>query len=240
MKQIPILMTPEQGKALIAKAIASLPEVEEALEQGTIVVIAGTTNRYVARELLKKIGVEDELPLFYRGATVPRGAKLPASGNVYDVVIQKGQRVEGKTIFDMAPEMGVGDIIFKGANAVNLSAGEAGVLVGNPKLGTTLPLTEAVYGRRVKSIIPVGVEKRVELPINTLCALSTEAESGGPRLAPLPGEVFTEQEAISVLYEIEAEIFAAGGILGAEGAVYFLCSGDEEEIRRLEADLKAL
>ena len=40
--------------------------------------------------------------------------------------------------------------------------------------------------------------------------------------------------------EIEAEIFAAGGILGAEGAVYFLCSGDEEEILRLEADLKAL
>lgn len=240
MKQLPILITPEQGKALIAKAIASLSEVEEAMEKGTIVVVAGTTNRYVARELLKKIGDEDELPLFYRGATVPRGAKLPASGEVCDVVIQNGNRVHGKTIFDIAPEMGVGDIIFKGANAVNLSSGDAGVLVGNPKLGTTLPLTEAVYGRRVKSIIPVGVEKRVELPISTLCALSAEAESNGPRLAPLPGEVFTELEAISVLYEIEAEIFAAGGILGAEGAVYFLCAGDEEELRRLEADLKTL
>lgn len=240
MKQMSIVLTPEQGKKLIARAVASLPEVETALETATIVVIAGTTNRYVAEELLKKAGEPTDTENFYRGITLPRGVKLEGGIAREDVVIEKGKRVRGKTIFDVAGMLKPGDLIIKGGNAVHLASRQAAVLVGNPAVGTTLPIIEAVYGRRVGTVIPVGVEKRVELPIPTLAALSTDGVTAGPRLCPLPGEAFTELDAIPALYDLEAEIFAAGGVMGAEGAVYFLCSGREEDLKRLSADIAAL
>ena len=240
MKQTSVVLTPEQGKKLIARAIAALPDVEEAMEEGTVVVIAGTTNRYVAEALLEKIGEKAELPGFFRGLTVPRGVKAAAMDPLEDVVISKGKRIRGKTIFDVAPDMQAGDLIFKGANAVNLETGEAAVLIGNNKVGTSMPLLEAAYGRRVSVMIPAGVEKRVPAPIGMLAEQVRDPVTAGPRLLPLPGEVFTEIEAIETLYDLEAEILAAGGVMGAEGCVYFLVSGEDEDVDRFVKEAAAI
>lgn len=51
MKQLCI--TPSMGKRLIGKAMVYNPEVKRVLEEGTLVITAGTTNGYVAEELLK-------------------------------------------------------------------------------------------------------------------------------------------------------------------------------------------
>lgn len=230
MKQASVVLTPVQGKKLIARAIAALPEVEEALESGILVIVAGTTNRYVAEEILKKTGEEVSLEGFFRGVTVPRGVKAAGADPVSDVVIRKGKWIKGQTIFDAAPDLKPGDLIFKGANAVDLEAKEAAVLVGNSALGTSKPILEAAYGRRVGVILPVGVEKRVELPVAVLADLARDPDTAGPRLLPLPGEVFTEIDAMETLYGLEAEILAAGGVMGAEGAVYFLVNGEEEDV----------
>ena len=56
MKTIQFYLTPAAGKKLIAKGIASLPEVREALKNGTILIIGGTTNAEVAYELLSTAG----------------------------------------------------------------------------------------------------------------------------------------------------------------------------------------
>ena len=53
------VVTPAAGKRLIAKGISEHPEVLRALKEGTVVVLAGTTNGYVAEELLGKIGQAD-------------------------------------------------------------------------------------------------------------------------------------------------------------------------------------
>jgi hypothetical protein len=47
------VVTPSAGKRLIAKALASHPAVSDALKNGTVVIVAGTTNGYVAEEVLK-------------------------------------------------------------------------------------------------------------------------------------------------------------------------------------------
>ena len=232
MKQTSVVLTPEQGKKLIAKAIAALPDVEEAVKKRTVVIVAGTTDRYVAEALLAKIGEKETLSGFFRGVTVPRGVKAEAADPLEDVVICRGKRVRGKTIYDIAPDMKAGDMIFKGANAVNLESGEAAVLIGNNKVGTSLPILEAAYGRRVSVMIPVGVEKRIPVPVGILAEQVRDPDSSGPRLLPLPGEVFTEIDAIEALYDLDAEILAAGGIMGAEGAVYFLVSGEDEDVDR--------
>jgi hypothetical protein len=52
-------LTPAAGKRLIAKAVLERPDVSTALKSGTVVVIMGSTNAYVANELLKRAGRED-------------------------------------------------------------------------------------------------------------------------------------------------------------------------------------
>ncbi len=49
-------ITPAAGKQLIARALALHPAVNSVLESGTMVIVAGTTNGYVAEEILKKTG----------------------------------------------------------------------------------------------------------------------------------------------------------------------------------------
>ncbi len=68
-----IVLTPSAGKRLIAKATAENPSIRQALNKGTIVIIAGTTNGYVAEELLRKINQEKDFNRahFFRGVTLP-------------------------------------------------------------------------------------------------------------------------------------------------------------------------
>jgi hypothetical protein len=45
-------LTPSESKRLIAKAVAALPEVQEAREHGYLVIGRGSTNAYLIEELL--------------------------------------------------------------------------------------------------------------------------------------------------------------------------------------------
>ncbi|HKL98460.1 MAG TPA: hypothetical protein VJZ06_00975 [Mobilitalea sp.] len=51
-------ISPMAGMKLIAKALIQIPEVLDALENRTIVIISGRTNRYVA-ELVAMVGLND-------------------------------------------------------------------------------------------------------------------------------------------------------------------------------------
>ena len=133
MKNIQIFLTPAAGKRLIAKAIAAREDVQDAVMNHTVVVIKGTTNAYLAEELLAGIGVTDfDKRGFYRGVVKSPDAKSAVPVQEHDVVIEKGKYVTGKTIFDVVGDLRNGDMIFKGANAVNLEEGTAGILIGDP------------------------------------------------------------------------------------------------------------
>ncbi|HEX3013689.1 MAG TPA: hypothetical protein VHO92_05405, partial [Methanobacterium sp.] len=108
------LITPAAGKRLIAKALAKYPVITESLESGTVVIIAGTTNGYVAEELLSKI---DQLEgfsrkRFFRGVVLPPGGPVTSTGRVKDesefpgdVIIKDGTWQKGLTIFDIVDEL---------------------------------------------------------------------------------------------------------------------------------------
>jgi len=241
MKRIQFYLTPSQGKRLIGKAIAVLPDVQEALKEKTVVVVAGTTNAPVAYELLKQIGQLDGFSHrnFYRGMTVPPGTDIKTDF-IGDVVIQKGQWIKGKTVYDVEAELGRGDILFKGANAVNLEEKTAGVLLGNPQIGTVMPISTAVYGRRAKLYVPVGTEKRVSGKISDLAGLVNDPDSEGLRLYPLPGQIVTELDAISILSGAKPTLIASGGTLGAEGGCYYMAEGTADALDTLRNYLKTL
>lgn len=238
MKQF--LITPAAGKRLIAKALAKHPVINESLSSGTIVIIAGTTNGYVAEEILSVIGQNEDFSRkrFFRGVVLPPGGPVTNSGRIKDetgfpgdVVIKDGIWQKGKTIFDVVDDLKEGDVILKGINALNLPKGQAGIYIGDPYGGTIGASIQAVVGRRVRLILPAGLEKRVYSDLNELALKLNVPGVSGPRLLPVAGEIITEIEAISLLTGAKAELVAGGGVNGAEGAIWLAVTGSDEQIK---------
>lgn len=241
MKSAQIFLTPNEGKKLIADALASLAMVEEALAEHTVVVVMGTTNAYLANALLESIGEKEmDMAPFHRGITKPASVPMKAKAGEYDLVISKGKVVPGKTIYDVVGDLTKDDIVFKGANAVHISTETAGILIGDPEGGTVMACEQASVGRRTTFIIPVGVEKRVELPISDLASIVNDCDSTGLRLYPASGTPYTELDAFPDLFDVDAELIAAGGICGAEGGCWFQCEGADEDIDDLLDYVKEL
>jgi len=232
------LITIAAGKRLIARTLANHPAVLKALKNGTIVIIAGTTNGYIAEEILKNHHISSEFSRkhFFRGITLPPTLKVTAEGRVSDeskfpgdVVIVKGKWEKGKSIGDVVDSLKEGDIILKGANALDLVHKKAAILIGNPKAGTIGLSLPAVVGRRVRLIIPVGLEKRVTGDLDLLSQKINTPGTGGYRLLPVLGEVFTELDALQALTGACVELIASGGVCGAEGSCLIGVTGTEEQ-----------
>jgi len=133
-----------------------------------------------------------------------------------------------------------GDVILKDANALDLERKQAGVLIGHPKGGTISAALQAVVGRRVRLILPVGLEKRISGDIHAIASLLNAPGAQGLRLLPVPGEIVTELDAWTQLTGARAELIAAGGVCGAEGAVWIALSGTEEQEKTARMMLKRI
>lgn len=247
MKQF--VLTPAAGKRLIGKGIAQHAAVVKALKKGTLVIIAGTTNGYVAEEILKQLGQLKSFQRdhFYRGIILPPKRPKSSTGRSYDeskffgdVVIENGVFKKDKTIFGVVDDLREGDVILKGANAVDLVQRRAAILIGAPKAGTIGAAMPAVVGRRVKLILPVGLEKRVLENLDDLAAKMNAPGGQGPRLLPVPGEIFTELDAIEMLTGATASLVAAGGVSGAEGSIWLAVSGKPAQEKAAEALIQSV
>ncbi|MFV0241041.1 MAG: hypothetical protein ACK5H4_13495 [Lacrimispora sphenoides] len=239
----PFLITVPAGKRLLAKAVASLPQVKGALANHTIVIISGSTNGYIAEEILSEIGqgADFSKASFMRGINLGPGKKATAGNySESDIVIEKGIWQQGKTIFDVASSLGQHDIILKGANAVDSERKLAGIQIGNPTLGTSAAILPAVVGKRTELIIPVGLEKRIFGNIGEIAAKLNDPASTGFRMLPISGTIITELEAITLLTGVSAELIAAGGIKGAEGSCWIGISGTEEQVAAAGEILRAI
>jgi hypothetical protein len=234
-------VTTAMGKRIIGKGMAHHPDVQRVLEKGTLAIIAGTTNGYVAEEVLKSIGQAEGFSRtgFRRGMTVAPGAKTAKAEFPGDVVITDGQWQPGKSITDIAGDLQEGDVILKGANAFDLE-GQPAVQIGHPQGGTIMAALPAVIGRRARLIVPVGLEKRVLEPVADLAERCNAPGVQGPRLFPVPGEIFTELDAIELLTGAEACLIAGGGIYGAEGAYWLGVSGSEEQVQAAAELIKSV
>jgi hypothetical protein len=247
MKQF--VLTPAAGKRLIGIAITKHSVIVQALKKGTVVIVAGTTNGYIAEEILKEIGQAKffKRDHFYRGIILPPGRPTTSTGRSYDesrfpgdVVIRNGVYQNGKTIFDVVNDLREGDVIIKGANAVDLVQKRAAILIGAPNAGTIGASLPVVVGRRIKLILPVGLEKRVYENLDELAVTMNAPGAQGPRLMPVPGEIFTELDAIELLTGAQASLVAAGGVSGAEGSIWLIVSGTPAQEKSAEALIKSV
>ncbi len=242
MKLKQFVVTSSMGKRLIARAMASHPAVGEVLGKGTLAIIAGTTNGYVAEEILAATHQAEGFTRqgFRRGVTVPPGAAAPTAEFTGDVILVDGVWQKGREVFDVAADLKAGDVVLKGANALSPDGTKAAVLIGHPEAGTIGAVLPAIFGRRVRLIVPVGLEKRICDDIDEVAAAINAPQAEGPRLLPLPGEPFTELDAIEQLTGGMAFVVAGGGIAGAEGAVWIGVQGEDGDVRAAEELIGAL
>jgi hypothetical protein len=243
------LITPAAGKRIIARALKEHNAIKKALKDGTVVVIAGTTNGYVAEEILSSLGQLEDFSRqrFFRGIVLPPVGLTDKTGRLKsetefpgDVVIVNGTWKKGLTIFDVVDDLKEGDVILKGANAINYLKNKAAIYIGHPHGGTIGAVLPAVVGRRVRLILPAGLEKRVHTDLDDLALRLNAPGNHGPRLLPVVGEVFTEIESISSLTGATAELVAAGGVAGAEGSIWIAVSGKSSEVGAAQKLIKSI
>jgi len=228
-----VVLTSSESKRLIGKGVAALPEVRQAMKSGLVVIIKGTTNSYVAEEVL---GNKLDKANFRRGVVLPGllGGSPSADRQILDVIIEKG-RIVDLPLEEAVPKLRGGDVLMKGVNALDFS-GVAGVYVGSDTSGTIGLSIGTLMARGVNFIVPVGLEKLVQTPIQDIVRemgidrieLSTGLKLG---MMPVIGKVVTEVEAFEVLTGVSAVNIGGGGVHGAEGSRTFLLKGNEKEVK---------
>ncbi len=201
----------------------------------------GSTNAYVAEEILKK-----KLPRerFIAGMIDSRGTcVVPKSERISSIVFRKGVQS------DEDPEkvvrtMGPGDVFLKGANAVDKN-GTAWVMLASETGGTLGHVLGTLLARGVPIIIPVGLEKYVPDYLNFVASIAgihqMDFSTGVPvGLMPLPGEVVSEKEAFKLMDDVEVHVLGAGGIGGGEGSYTFLIEGLERAVKNIFNKVKEI
>jgi hypothetical protein len=230
-----VVLTPAEGKRLIAKAISCMEPVQKAYQEGVLIIATSTTTAYVAEELMQK-----EIPnkgMFTAGVVTATGLNITKTEGRYShYVFDKGKLKECSTA-ELVPylsRMGPGDVFIKGANAID-SFGAAGILLAGAGGGTIGTAWGYIVRNGIQLIIPAGLEKLVPGPLDNLqCVMGTEAIDVAMGwkcgIIVVHGQVITEMEAMRLLFDVDAVPIAAGGIDGAEGCKVFLVEGPKDNI----------
>jgi hypothetical protein len=224
------VLTVAESKRLIAKAVAALPDVQRAMKTGTVVVATGTTNAYVLEELW---GRKIDKRCYRSGITTPdepERSPEPQGEKIPDAVFIEGKLDPRYDRVNAVQDMKKGDIYIKGANALNYDDYVAGILIGGLDGSTIGNTIGHIIGKQIQLVIPVGLEKLTYEDINELHLLASEEDYEGPRLWPITGTIVTEIEAMALLAGVDAYLYSAGGIAGAEGSVRILVEGSDEEV----------
>jgi len=231
-------LTVSESKRLVGKGVAQADFVRRAMDEGTLAIGSGSTNGYVVEEIT---GEKIDKKTFVTGRTMPYGYSGPKLSYTHpDLVIRKGERLNIKAA-EALPDMGPGDVYAKGVNAINYERNQAAVLIGHPTGGGVGRALGTILARRIRYLHPVGLEKSVPIDLDEISERLNRDPSGkGPTLWVVPGDIFTEIEALRVLSGVEAIPAGAGGIGGAEGAVWLAMFGSGEQLDKAQEIIESV
>ncbi|MFC2051728.1 hypothetical protein ACFLT4_03255 [Chloroflexota bacterium] len=234
------VLTPNESKRLIGKAIAKMEEVKHAFKQSNIIIGHGSTNVYVLEELFgKEKFLELMDPVTYLSGIIIRGTLCSTAAKEKPpiVLIKKGVVVPPPdTMSEMLHDFKSDSVVIKGANAVDAD-GNAGVLVAHPEAGTIGWSIGTILARGICLIAPVGLEKLVPSVKQSvsLCGQETLDYVQGKKVGMIPlsnAKVVTEIKAIKILTGVNAFHVASGGVNGSEGSVTLVAEGSREIINK--------
>ncbi len=228
-----VVLTPEESKRVIAKGVVALPSVKHALETGKVIIATGSTNAFVAEELIGDVFDKEQ---FMTGNISAGGFGPKAEPGLQPFVLEHGE-VSDVPWQQALEQFDADDVFIKGANAVD-SEGFAGILIGHPTSGTIGEAYRAVVSKGAQLVVPVGLEKMIPSVLD-----ASRSYTGTRRVKYYAGarpagfmpivnaEVVTEIQALEHLFGVEVTHVASGGIRGSEGSVTLLIEGIEGDVR---------
>ncbi len=231
--QAQIVLTVSESKRLVAKAVARMPIVKEALKNGIVIITKGTTCTYVAEEILGK-----KIPhgAYILGRTFPEkgGKKLGDVESIGEVVLVKGKHRKDLSLEQAVRMLKPGDVVIKGANALDHENKLAAGIVGSSSGGTMGKILPYVGSRKAHLVIPVGLEKQVSGSVIDIVKKMQEPVDSLNDVYSMflfTGHIVTELEALKLLTDVSVFQAAAGGIGGAEGSVRLICRGPRRKVQ---------
>ena len=226
-------LTSSESKRLLGKAVAALPEVQHAKNNGYLVIGRGSTNAFIVEELLNKTIPKER----YVAGQIVKGVLCVLGQDLRSkpVTFHKGEilEVEPGAVID---KMRQGDLLIKGANAVD-PCGNVGVLMAGAGGGTMGQFYMGLKAEGVATLYPVGLEKLIP-------SVEEAARYGGKLMlgrsigcrvgmaCVADGRAVTEIEAIESLFGLTAVHYASGGWGGAEGSVTLIVEGEDAQVTR--------
>ena len=240
--QAQAVLTVAESKRLIARAVVQMPIVKRALTSGLVIVSRGTTDTYVAEEILGKPVARFA---YVTGRTLPEkgGKPVPKTESLPDIVLRNGKLVEGMDLKAAVQQLKAGDVVVKGGNALNYEKKIAGVCIGSQDGGTSGIVLPWVVGRKAHLVIPIGLEKNIAgdvVEVQRQMRSPIESLNVIPSMFLLTGEIVTEIEALDILAGVPAFQATAGGVGGAEGSVRLIMRGPREAVKKALALVQSI
>ena len=223
-------LTSSESKRLLGKAVAAMPEVQQAKKEGYLVVGRGSTNAFILEELMNSPMEKEK---YVAGQVIKGVFCVLGASRIKPITFHKDEvlNVEPGAVMD---KLTLGDIMIKGANAVD-PFGNVGVVMAGPGGGTMGQFYMALKAQGVASLYVVGLEKLIP-------SVEEAARYGGKLMLKrtigcrtgmacvADGWIVTEIEAIETLFGLKAVHYASGGWGGAEGSVTLIVEGDDADV----------
>ncbi len=150
-----VTLIPTESKKLIAKAVAGMSEVQNALKKGIVAIHPSSSTIFIIEELL---GKPPDTKVWVCGVVAPKAACISAEAATWQSpteatkgriatpaefphtwVVEKGELKTGLFLGDILDQMGPKDVYIKGVNAIDPD-NTVGVLIGNKVEGGTIGL----------------------------------------------------------------------------------------------------
>jgi hypothetical protein len=228
-------MIPSESRRLIAKAVVEMEEIKIAKQKAYIILNGGTTNGYIAQELL---GMKDLEPQKFAAGTNTHRLLCVTDADKrtpFPIILYKGER-SSKTLPEALQDFHIETVLIKGANAID-PEGNVGVITAGFDGGTIGATYGTATSQGLKYIFPVGREKMVP-SVKEAAAWAgaktldyTMGADFGMFCIP-NGIVVTEIEALKILADVDAKHIASGGVGESAGAVVLVIKGEETNVRK--------
>jgi hypothetical protein len=228
-------LIPAESRRLIAKAVVQMEEIRVAKQKAYIILNGGTTNGYIAQELLGLRGLEPQK--FTAGTNTHRLLCVTDADKrtPFPIILYKGEK-SSKSLAEALQNFHTETVLIKGANAID-PEGNVGVITSGFDGGTIGMTYGTVTSQGLKYIFPVGLEKMIS-SVKAAAAwtgaktldYSIGADFG---MFCIPnGTVITEIEALRILADVEAKHIASGGVGESAGAVVLVIKGEEAKVKK--------